>query len=95
MVLRRVGPMSLAKIAGVLYVLIGLFMGAIFALIASLGFPAAPDDAAAGFRLLFGVGALVWAPICYGLLGFIGALIFAGVYNVLAGMVGGVELDLG
>jgi hypothetical protein len=94
MILKRVGPLSAAKIAGVLYVLVGLVMGTIFALFATLGFAAAPDDAPAGFGLLFGVGALVWAPVFYGLLGFFGALIFAGLYNLMAGMLGGVELDL-
>jgi len=94
MVLKRVGPLSAAKIAGALYVLIGLVMGALFALVATLGFGALPDDAPGGFGLLFGVGALVWAPIFYGLLGFFGALIVAGLYNLMAGLVGGVELDL-
>ncbi len=43
---------------------------------------------------LFGVGAVIFLPILYGLLGLIGGLIVASLYNVLAGLLGGIELDI-
>ncbi|MEA2464092.1 MAG: hypothetical protein QOJ98_1839 [Acidobacteriota bacterium] len=93
MVIRRVGPLSLAKISGALYALLGLIFGAIISLISIAGSAFMPKDA--GFSgMLFGVGAIVILPIFYGVLGFIMSLIMAGLYNLIAGWVGGVEIDL-
>lgn len=93
MVLKRIGPVSLAKISGTLYAVIGLFIGAIFSLISMAGFA---SDAFGGSRMgaMFGVGAIILLPILYGCLGFVGSLIGAWIYNVVSGMVGGVEVDL-
>lgn len=44
--------------------------------------------------MLFGVGAIIFLPIMYGIMGFIGGAIMAFVYNVVAGIAGGVELEL-
>ena len=90
MVINRVGPLSSAKVIGLLYAILGLAMGAIVSLIsASGGFaqagPAAP---------LFGIAAVVFIPIAYGLMGFVMALILAALYNGLAKLVGGVEIDV-
>jgi hypothetical protein len=93
MIVRRVGPLSFAKITGVLYALMGLLFGAIFSLVSLAGFAAASgQEGAAG--MLFGVGAIVILPIFYGVLGFLFSLIGAALYNLIAGWVGGVELDL-
>ena len=46
------------------------------------------------FGALFGVGAIIFFPVLYGVLGFIGSLIVAAIYNVLASAVGGVEVEL-
>jgi hypothetical protein len=95
MVIRRVGPLSVAKISGVLYALMGLFIGGIFSLISVAGVAFAPQGSNAGFPgMLFGVGAIVALPIFYGLLGFVMSLIAAGLYNLIAGWVGGIELDI-
>lgn len=94
MILKRMEPWSLAKIAGAVYVVIGLIIGACFSLISVLGLATTPDDAPARLGLFFGVSAIVWAPLFYGLLGFVGALIVAGLYNWMARMVGGVRLEL-
>ena len=90
MVIRRIGPISCAKIAGVLYAVIGLVLGGIFSLAALGG--AFPEGG--GFPFIFGAGAIVVLPLFYGCLGFVFTLISAWLYNVLAGLVGGIELDL-
>lgn len=93
MIVRRVGPLSFAKITAILYALMGLLFGAIFSLISLAGFAAAgQQEGAAG--MLFGVGAIVVLPIFYGVLGFVFSLIAAALYNLIAGWVGGVELDV-
>jgi hypothetical protein len=97
MVITRVGPLSCAKISGLLYVILGLVFGAIFSLVAMAGgFAAAASDGDAGagaFAALFGVGAIVLFPIFYGVCGFIGGLIMAALYNLVAGMMGGIEIE--
>ena len=97
MVLKRVGPMSCAKMGGTLYGLIGILFGGIFALVSTLGLALGQgslSEAPAWFGALFGVGSIVLFPIVYGIMGFIGGLITAVLYNLLAGFVGGVEVEL-
>jgi hypothetical protein len=96
MTITRVGPLSAAKVAGLLYVVIGLVAGAFVSLFAmagaAIGAGSGNGDGAT-FGALFGVGAIILLPIFYGFFGFVGTLIMAALFNVAAGMVGGVEVD--
>jgi hypothetical protein len=97
MVIRRVTPLSVAKVAGALYMVLGLIFGALFSLIAftgsAIGFDShGPGETAMG--ALFGVGAIVLFPIVYGAMGFAGTFIMALIYNAIAGVVGGIEVDV-
>jgi len=94
MVIRRVGPLSCAKIAGTLYAVIGLVVGAFFSLLAMFSGFASNTDGAFPFSAMMGVGSIIVFPIMYACLGFVGSLIMAALYNVLANAVGGVEVDL-
>jgi hypothetical protein len=95
MIVRRVGPLSFAKVMGVLYVLMGLLFGAIVSLISVVGGALAPHDEAGGMAgLLFGAAAIVVLPIFYGVLGFVASLIGAALYNMVASFVGGIEIDV-
>jgi hypothetical protein len=99
MVITKVGALSLGKVMGVTYALFGLLIGGCLALVslAGAGFASASSDDSgmpAMFGAMFGVGAVILAPIFYGVMGFIGGLIGALIYNVVAGMIGGVELDV-
>jgi len=99
MVISKIGAMSLGKIMGVTYALLGLLIGGCFALIplAGAGLASASSDEGgmpAMFGAMFGVGAIIIAPILYGVMGFLSGLIGALIYNVVAGMIGGVELDV-
>jgi len=95
MIVRREGPLSVAKIAGMLYALIGLIAGACISLFAVVGGAAlGSKDLPGGMSALFGVAAIVVLPIFYGGLGFIASLISAALYNLIASWVGGIELDL-
>ena len=98
MVVKHVAPLSVAKVAGVLYALMGLCLGALFSLIGMAG-AFAFDRSQAPFPfpfagLMFGVGAVIIMPIFYGIFGFIFSLIGAALYNLVAGWVGGVEVEL-
>jgi hypothetical protein len=93
MIVRRVGPLSLAKISATLYVVIGLVIGGVISLVSVVGGAMAGTDAGP-MGMLFGAAAVVILPLFYGGIGFVMSLIGAGLYNLLAGLVGGVELDL-
>jgi hypothetical protein len=98
MVISKIGVVSLGKVMGVTYALLGLLVGGCFALIslAGAGLASGSDEGQmpAFFGAMFGVGAVIFLPIFYGVMGFIGGLIGAVIYNVVAGMIGGVELDV-
>jgi hypothetical protein len=94
MVIRRVRPLSAAKVAGMLYALMGLIIGAFISLFSLVGGAMMPKDAPGGFGILFGAAAIIVLPICYGIMGFIAAAISAALYNLVAGWVGGIELDV-
>ena len=67
MVIKRIGPVSCAKISGTLYAAIGLIFGAIFSMVALAGGMAANSSDGAGMGALLGVGAIIVLPVCYGL----------------------------
>ena len=93
MTITRVGPLSCAKIAGLLYVILGLIFGAFISLAAMAGAFASGDEGAGAFGALFGVGAIILVPLFYGCIGFVMTLIMALLFNLAAGMVGGLEVD--
>ena len=94
MIVKRIGPVSVGKVAGTLYAVIGLIIGGVISLIAMAGSAMADTSGGAGFGALLGVGAIVVFPILYGCLGFVFTMIAAALYNLVAGWVGGVEVDL-
>lgn len=94
MVINRVGPLSVAKLAGVLYAILGLIIGAIVSLISLAGGMAAHSDDGAAMGALFGAAAIIVLPIFYGVFGFVGTALMAALYNLTARFVGGVEIDV-
>ena len=99
MVVKRVGPLSVAKNAAVIYALLGLVIGGLFSLAAMAGaFSGFAGEenvgVAAGMAGLFGVGAIVIAPIMYGCIGFVSGLIMSVLYNIVASMIGGIEMEV-
>src|SRR5690606_38113561 len=73
MVIRRVDPVSCAKLMGVCYALMGLLIGAFFSLLfAGLGSAMGATEGmeASGLvGVIFGAGAIVALPIMYGIMG--------------------------
>jgi hypothetical protein len=97
MVIKRVQPVRLGKMLGLLYAILGLVVGLCFSLIglASSSFSsAAHTPGFPGMGLFFGVGAIVFLPIFYGILGFVGGLISAALYNGLANVIGGIVIEV-
>ena len=98
MQIRRVGPISAAKVGGVLYAGLGLIIGACVSVVMMiLGSAAAVNEeepAGAFLGMLFGAGAIVMMPIFYGIIGAVTALISAALYNVAAKIAGGIEIEV-
>ena len=96
MQLKRIGPLSLARLAAGLYASIGLFFGALVAIAAMVGagIGGAVGESSPLLGLLLGAGAIVFLPLLYGVLGALAALLGASLYNLFAGWLGGVELTL-
>jgi hypothetical protein len=93
MTITRVSPMSVAKISGVLYALMGLIFGAIVSALAMVG-AMAPDSEGGALGTIFGVAAIVILPLFYGCLGFLMTLLMAALFNLAAGWTGGVEVEV-
>jgi hypothetical protein len=94
MVIKRVDPLSTAKVFGTLYAVIGLIIGAIVSMVALAGGVAANSSGGAGMGVMVGAGAIIAVPIFYGCIGFVGTLVFAALYNVVANTIGGIEMDV-
>jgi hypothetical protein len=94
MILKRIGAVSLAKVSGLLYAILGFIVGCFFALFSLVGMAVSKELGGQAFGALFGVGAVIMFPILYGATGFIASLIGAAIYNVLASWVGGIEVVL-
>ncbi len=91
--IKKVGVLSVAKINGLIGVVMGLIMGIIYALVGTLMIAFASTK---GSGILAGLGftAIIIMPIIYGLIGFVGGAVGAWLYNLFAGLVGGIEIEL-
>lgn len=95
MVVKRVVPMSVAKVAATLYAILGIIFGGIISAVSFAGQALAPDSGDGGMMgMMFGAAAVVILPIFYACLGFVMSLLMAALYNLVAGWVGGVEVDI-
>lgn len=96
--IKRIGPGSAFKVGLIIYAFVGLVVGVIMACVSMVaGSLTGLADAGAGARVLglgFGFGAIIIAPITYGIIGGIGAALGAVIYNLAAGWVGGLEVDI-
>lgn len=88
----KIGAMSLGKILGIMYALMGFIFGAIFTLISILG-TAIFSSENTGSSLLFGLGAVIFFPILYGVLGFLFGAIAGWIFNLSAKWAGGLEIE--
>ena len=98
MVIRRIHVGSAAKIAGVVYACLGLFVGLMIAGISLIGAglmsqAAEQGDVPAFMGAFFGVGAIVIGPIFYGILGAVMTALLAAIYTAVAAAVGGLQID--
>ena len=94
MIVKSVGALSLGKVLGVMYLGIGVIIGAVFSAITAMGFAFGAQEEAGLVGLLFGLGAILIFPIFYGACGLVGGIVGAAIYNVVSSIIGGVEIDV-
>lgn len=96
MVINRVGPLSVGKMLGGIYAVIGFVAGAIFSAFALLGAVAgaSSEPEMAWLAPLFGVAAIVVFPILYGVIALVTGILVGGLYNLIAARLGGIEITL-
>jgi hypothetical protein len=94
MTVKHVGVFSVAKIYGALSGTMGLIFGVILALVSTLGAGFGGDNVPAFLGPMLGVGAIIFLPVFYGLMGLCMGAVMAALYNLLAGVVGGVSVDV-
>ena len=96
MVITRIAVGSAAVVFGAFNALMGLFVGLIFAAVSLLGagFAGDADPELPPFMgALFGVGAVVFFPIFYGMMGVVFGALGAAFYNLIAGLFGGLRIE--
>lgn len=94
--IQRIGVMSLARIWGLLFLLVGLLFGVLYGLIASgIGIVAAVSgEKEALLLVVVGVVFMVLFPLLYGGMGFAMGALMAWLYNLIARRFGGLEIDI-
>src|SRR5205823_3781883 len=94
--LKRVGPLQLGKVLGVLYGLMGLIFVPFFLLMSMAG-ALIPHRAGApppALPIAFGLGFAIAMPIFYAVFGFIFGVVGAWIYNLVARWIGGIEVEV-
>lgn len=92
----RIGPLSLAKIQGVMFLVIGLIFGVLYGVIMGVAGAvtmAAGEEEGAMF-LILGAVSLFGFPILYAVMGFLMGALMAWAYNLAARHIGGLEVVL-
>ena len=88
MVLKRVGIGSAAKLAGAIYASLGLIIGAVVALVSVVGAgltaAASQSEVPAWIGAVFGITAIVWMPLVYGVMGLVVGALSAALYNLFS-----------
>lgn len=94
MVVKRFGVLSVAKVYGALTAAMGLLLGLGVAAASALGMGLSEGDEPAIIAAMLGVGAIIFLPLFYGVLGALMGGLSAALYNLFAGMVGGVKIEV-
>jgi len=91
--IKRFGVLSVGKILGILYAILGIIVGAMFTALSLLAAVSSSNQGAGIVGLLFGVGAIIFFPIFYGIMGLIFGMLTAFLYNLVASRIGGIEVE--
>lgn len=91
--LKRIDPMSAAKVSAVVGAISGLIAGVLIATVGNI----IPIGTYGMMYPAFGkvaILAIITMPIVYGIVGFIGGFIWSIIYNYVADKFGGIKIEL-
>ncbi len=94
--IKRMDVLSVAKMLGALYAVLGLIFGLIFG-VSMLGAVLTGANVANGAMaggVIGGFLLLIFSPIFYGFMGFVAGALAAFLYNFIAGIAGGIEFEI-
>lgn len=91
--IRRLGVWQMAKVMGVLYLLIGAVIAVVFAAIAAMGLSELTGTR--GFGPGMGARFLIGMPLLYSAIGLVAGACIAALYNFTARWTGGIEMETG
>tara|TARA_Y100000310_G_C20658260_1_gene803204 strand:- start:1269 stop:1580 length:312 start_codon:yes stop_codon:yes gene_type:complete len=94
MELKKIGILSLGKIAGLFGVIYGLISGILFLIILSRANQIPGLTEQLGFIAQLGNSSIIVLPILNGIIYFLVGIIAAFLYNLIAKKIGGIELEL-
>jgi hypothetical protein len=98
MKIRSVEPLSVGRIMAAIYGGLGVMIGSLFAAISVIGgLIALNQQGPVGSfpPVAFGIAAIFFLPLVYGVLGFVSGALSAVLYNLAARIMGGIEVELG
>lgn len=93
--LKRVGVASCAKIVAAIYGTFGLLAGCIIAAVSVAGTASGASSPPGSYTLIGGLGAMIAAPVVYGLIGALVGAVFGTLFNVAARHLGGIKFEVG
>lgn len=91
---KKIRALSLGKVMGLIYGMMGLLFGVIMSVAVILGstFGATGDNKVVG--IIFGVGAAIFVPVIYGVMGFVSGVVSGWLYNIAVRWTGGLEVEI-
>jgi len=93
MELKKIGVLSLAKIAGLFGVIYGLISGILVTILYAQAVKVPEIASQLGVINQLGYSSIIVLPLLYGILYFLAGIVTAFIYNLLAKYVGGIELE--
>jgi hypothetical protein len=95
-VIRRIEPLSLARVLGIFYGVVGVIVAFFVLSGIAVGFivPMVLTRQLSGGAFLIAVAVAILLPLLYGGIGFVVSIIAASIYNLIAGRIGGIVIDV-
>lgn len=96
MIIKRIEPLSLARVLGLFYGVVGVIV-ALFVLSGlAVGFigPMVLTRQLGGAAFLIAVCIAILLPVLYGGIAFVVGVIAAGIYNLIADRIGGIVIEI-
>jgi len=95
-VIRRIEPLSLARVLGLFYGVVGIIIAFFVLSGIAVGFiaPMVLTRQLGGAAFLIAVCAAILLPVLYGGIAFVVGVIAAGIYNLIASRIGGIVIDV-